>query len=50
MTIALSRIFPNGDKETPNEEELKFYEDLFKDCYKYGTEPLVDKVKLYIMK
>ena len=41
MSIAWSRIFPNGDEETPNEEGLKFYEDLFKECHKYGIEPLV---------
>lgn len=33
--------FPNGDEEEPNEEGLKFYEDLFKECHKYGIEPLV---------
>jgi 6-phospho-beta-glucosidase len=41
MSIAWSRIFPNGDEEQPNEEGLKFYEDLFKECHKYGIEPLV---------
>ncbi|MGN1342946.1 MAG: 6-phospho-beta-glucosidase, partial [Traorella sp.] len=41
MSIAWSRIFPNGDEEEPNEEGLKFYEDLFKECHKYGIEPLV---------
>ena len=33
--------FPNGDDETPNEEGLQFYEDIFKECHKYGIEPLV---------
>lgn len=41
MSIAWSRIYPNGDEETPNEEGLKFYEDVFKECHKYGIEPLV---------
>ncbi len=41
LSIAWSRIFPNGDEEKPNEEGLKFYEDLFKECHKYGIEPLV---------
>ena len=41
MSIAWSRIFPNGDEEEPNEEGLKFYEDVFKECHKYGIEPLV---------
>jgi 6-phospho-beta-glucosidase len=40
-SIAWSRIFPNGDEAEPNEEGLKFYEDMFKECHKYGIEPLV---------
>lgn len=40
-SIAWSRIFPNGDEETPNEKGLKFYDDLFDECLKYGIEPLV---------
>ena len=41
MSINWTRIFPNGDDETPNEEGLKFYEDVFVECHKYGIEPLV---------
>lgn len=41
LSIAWSRIFPNGDENEPNEEGLKFYEDLFKECRKYGIAPLV---------
>ena len=41
LSIAWSRIFPKGDEEEPNEEGLKFYEDLFKECHKYGVEPLI---------
>ena len=41
LSIAWSRIFPKGDEDTPNEEGLQFYEDLFKECQKYGIEPLV---------
>lgn len=41
MSIAWSRIFPNGDEEEPNEEGLRFYEDVFKELQKYGIEPLV---------
>ena len=40
-SIAWSRIFPNGDEETPNERGLQFYDDLFDECHKYGIEPLV---------
>lgn len=41
LSIAWTRIFPKGDEEHPNEEGLAFYEDLFKECKKYGIEPLV---------
>ncbi|CAM3169183.1 glycoside hydrolase family 1 protein [Streptobacillus ratti] len=40
-SIAWSRIFPNGDEEYPNEEGLKFYDDLFDELIKHGIEPLV---------
>lgn len=40
-SIAWSRIFPRGDEETPNEAGLKYYDDLFDECHKYGIEPLV---------
>ena len=29
MSIAWTRIFPLGDEETPNEEGLQFYDDVF---------------------
>ncbi|MGX4686721.1 6-phospho-beta-glucosidase [Vagococcus sp. JNUCC 83] len=41
LSIAWSRIFPKGDEKEPNEAGLKYYEDLFKECKKYGIEPLV---------
>jgi 6-phospho-beta-glucosidase len=41
LSIAWSRIFPNGDDQQPNEEGLKFYDDVFDECLKYGIEPLV---------
>lgn len=41
MSIAWTRIFPNGDEDQPNEEGLKFYEDVFKECKKHNIEPLV---------
>ena len=41
MSIAWTRIFPNGDEDKPNEQGLKFYENVFKECKKYGIEPLV---------
>jgi len=40
-SIAWTRIFPNGDDEEPNEDGLKFYDDLFDECLKYGIEPVI---------
>lgn len=40
-SIAWTRIFPNGDDEQPNEEGLKFYDDLFDEMLKYNIEPVV---------
>ncbi|MBC6499360.1 family 1 glycosylhydrolase [Weissella confusa] len=31
-SIAWTRIFPNGDDATPNEEGLQFYDDMFVIC------------------
>ncbi|WP_099353708.1 glycoside hydrolase family 1 protein [Fredinandcohnia onubensis] len=41
MSIAWSRIFPNGDDQEPNEKGLQFYDDIFDTCEKYGIEPIV---------
>lgn len=41
LSIAWSRIFPRGDEEKPNEEGLRFYDNVFAECRKYGIEPLV---------
>lgn len=41
MSIAWTRIFPNGDEEQPNEEGLKFYDQVFKELKKYNIEPIV---------
>ncbi len=41
LSINWTRIFPNGDDAQPNEEGLKFYEDVFRECHKYNIEPLV---------
>ena len=41
LSIAWSRIFPKGDESEPNEEGLKFYDDVFDEMAKYGIEPLV---------
>ena len=44
MSIAWTRIFPNGDEAEPNEEGLEFYDKVFDECHKYGIEPLVTLV------
>lgn len=41
MSIGWTRIFPKGDEEIPNESGLQFYENVFKECKKYGIEPIV---------
>lgn len=41
VSISWTRIFPNGDEKTPNEAGLLFYESVFKECQRYGIEPLV---------
>ena len=41
LSIAWSRIFPNGDDLEPNEAGLAFYDKVFDECLKYGIEPLV---------
>ncbi|MBU3803565.1 MAG: 6-phospho-beta-glucosidase [Candidatus Cellulosilyticum pullistercoris] len=40
-SIAWTRIFPNGDELEPNEEGLKFYDDLFDELLKYHIEPVI---------
>ena len=41
LSIAWSRIFPNGDDEIPNEKGLEFYDKVFYELQRYGIEPLV---------
>lgn len=41
LSIAWTRIFPQGDESEPNEAGLQFYENIFKECLKYNIEPLV---------
>ncbi len=41
FSIAWTRIFPNGDEKKPNEEGLKFYDEVFKELKKYNIEPMV---------
>lgn len=41
LSISWVRIFPTGVENEPNEEGLKFYDDVLDECLKYGIEPLV---------
>ncbi len=41
LSIAWSRIFPNGDDAEPNEEGLAYYDRVFDELEKYGIGPLV---------
>lgn len=41
MSISWSRIFPKGDESIPNEEGLKFYDEVFAELSKYDIEPIV---------
>lgn len=37
MSIAWTRIIPNGNDDVPNEAGIRFYRALFEECRKYGT-------------
>ncbi|GKQ42364.1 glycosyl hydrolase [Companilactobacillus sp. RD055328] len=41
FSISWSRIFPKGDELTPNEEGLKFYDQMIDECLKYDIEPVI---------
>ena len=41
ISIAWSRIFPNGDDEVPNEAGLKHYDEVIAEIRKYGMEPVI---------
>ncbi|MGY3718061.1 glycoside hydrolase family 1 protein [Sutcliffiella cohnii] len=41
MSIAWTRIFPNGTELEPNEEGLAFYDRVFDELHKRGIEPVV---------
>ncbi|MDF9844773.1 MULTISPECIES: glycoside hydrolase family 1 protein [unclassified Paenibacillus] len=40
-SIAWTRIFPNGDELEPNEQGLKFYDNLFDELLSKGIEPVI---------
>ena len=41
FSIAWTRIFPNGDENSPNEAGLRHYEEVIDECLKYGIEPVI---------
>jgi len=41
MSIAWTRIFPQGTELEPNEEGLAFYDRVFDELHKHGIEPVV---------
>ena len=41
LSIAWTRIFPNGDDEVPNEEGLAYYDALFDELARHNIQPLV---------
>lgn len=41
MSISWSRLYPNGDEETPNQKGIEFYRNVFNELKKYNIEPLV---------
>lgn len=41
LSINWTRIYPNGDESTPNQEGLDFYRNVFVELKKYDIEPLV---------
>lgn len=52
FSICWSRIYPTGDEPTPNEEGLKFYEEVIDECLSYHIEPLItichDEIPYYL--
>lgn len=41
MSIAWTRIYPDGNEPQPNEAGLAFYDNVFQELKKYGIEPIV---------
>ena len=41
LSIAWTRIFPEGDEDKPNEEGLAFYDRVFDECLKWEIQPVV---------
>lgn len=54
MSIAWSRIFPNGNELHPNESGLLFYDAVIEECLKYNIQPMITlshyEMPLYLAK
>lgn len=44
MSVSWSRLFPTGHEEKPLPEGVAFYHKVFRECHKYGIEPLVTMI------
>lgn len=44
-TISWARIFPHGVEGGVNKEGVEFYRDMFKECRKYGMDPVITLYK-----
>ena len=44
MSISWSRLFPTGVEKEPQKDGVEFYHNVFKECHKYGIEPLVTMI------
>lgn len=44
MSISWSRLFPTGLEKEPLKDGVQFYHNVFRECQKYGIEPLVTMI------
>ena len=44
MSISWSRLFPTGKEKEPLKDGVEFYHNVFRECHKYGIEPLVTMI------
>ena len=44
MSISWSRLFPTGLEKEPCKDGVEFYHNVFRECHKYGIEPLVTMI------
>ncbi len=44
-TVSWARIFPHGVEGGVNQEGVEFYRDVFKECRKYGMDPVITLYK-----